>query len=569
MQNRTVARMIGRILLSLAVLAVTGFVVLVLIGLWDRYEQEAVALGFSGIYERYSASQADFSGDSKTPAGAEAGRARQGAVDRDQLAPALFFQQGPKLIGTRAVGSTNQGMSVALSADGNTAIVGGPGANDADRERSPSAGPAGAAWVFTRSGGVWTQQGNKLVGTTSEYGGGLWSQGASVALSADGNTALVGGPSDNKTTGAAWVFTRSGGVWTQQGNKLVGTGAYRAGEPPLPLGQGMSVALSADGNTAIVGSWRAEAAWVFTRSGGVWTQQGNKLVGTGAVGSARQGMSVALSADGNTAIVGGWSDNRKTGAAWVFTRSDGVWTQQGNKLVGAGAVGSACQGMSVALSADGNTAIVGGPGDNAWDRSVPFGLGAAGAAWVFTRTGSVWTQQGNKLVSTGAAEGARQGMSVALSADGNIAIVGGVAVDGGVGAVSVFTRSDGHWTQDKNLVGTGAVGKSAPSVALSADGSVVMVGGSNDNGGVGAAWVFAHGGGHWTQDKKLVSTGTVGKRAPSVALSADSSIAMVGGSHDNGGVGAAQVLTRSEGGSDYQEPPVPSAPFNPAVNWEE
>ena len=533
MQNRTVARMIGRILLSLAVLAVTGFVVLVLIGLWDRYEQEAVALGFSGIYERYSASQADFSGDSKTPGGAEASRARQGAVDRDQLAPALFFQQGPKLIGTRAVGSTNQGMSVALSADGNTAIVGGPGANNADRERSPSAGPAGAAWVFTRSGAVWTQQGNKLVGTTSDYGGGLWSQGASVALSADGNTALVGGPSDNRTTGAAWVFTRSGGVWTQQGNKLVGTGAYRASEAPLPLGQGMSV------------------------------------VGTGAVGSARQGMSVALSADGNTAIVGGWSDNRKTGAAWVFTRSGGVWTQQGNKLVGTSAVGSACQGMSVALSADGNTAIVGGPGDNPWDRSVPFGLGAAGAAWVFTRTGSVWTQQGNKLVSTGAVGSARQGMSVALSADGNIAIVGGVAVDGGVGAVSVFTRSDGHWTQDKNLIGTGAVGKSAPSVALSADGSVVMVGGSNDNGGVGAAWVFAHSGGHWTQDKKLVSTGTVGKPAPPVALSADSSIAMVGGSHDNGGVGAAQVLTRSEGGSDYQEPPVPSAPFNPALNWEE
>jgi hypothetical protein len=114
--------------------------------------------------------------------------------------------------------------------------------------------------VFTRSGGVWTQQGNKLVGTTSAYGGGLWSQGASVALSADGNTAIVGGPSDDRTTGAAWVFTRDGDVWTQQGNKLVGTDAYRAGKPPLPLGQGMSVALSADGNTAMVGGWRSEGA---------------------------------------------------------------------------------------------------------------------------------------------------------------------------------------------------------------------------------------------------------------------------------------------------------------------
>ena len=403
--------MVGRILLTVAALAVTGFMFLVLIGLWDRYEQETAALGFSAIYERYLAWQAGLSVDPKGRAAAKAERVRS-------------FEQRPKLVGTGAVGSTNQGMSVALSADGNTAIVGGPGPNNADRNRSPVVGPAGAAWVFTRSGGTWTQQGGKLVGTTSEYGGGLWSQGASVALSSDGNTAIVGGPSDNRTTGAAWVFARSGSIWTQQGNKLVGSGAS---EPPLPAGQGMSVALSADGNTAIVGGWGAEGVWVFTRSGGTWTQQGKKLVGSGAVGKARQGMSVGLSADGNTAIVGGWSDNGKTGSAWVFTRTGGVWTQQGKKLVGTDVMGSARQGVSVALSADGNTAIVGGPGDNLWDRSVPFGLGAAGAAWVFTRSDGVWTQQGNKLVSTGAM--GRLGTSVALSADGNIAIVGGVADD--------------------------------------------------------------------------------------------------------------------------------------------
>jgi hypothetical protein len=539
---------IGRILLTVAALAVTGFMLLVLIGLWDRYGQETAALGFSGIYERYLAWQAGLSVDPKGRAAAKAERARS-------------FEQRPKLVGTGAVGSTNQGMSVALSADGNTAIVGGPGPNNADRDRSPVVGPAGAAWVFTRSGGTWTQEGGKLVGTTSEYGGGLWSQGASVALSSDGNTAIIGGPSDNRTTGAAWVFTRSGSIWTQQGNKLVGSGAS---EPPLPPGQGISVALSADGNTAIVGGWGAEGAWVFTRSGATWTQQGKKLVGSGAVGKARQGMSVALSADGNTAIVGGWSDNGKTGAAWVFTRTRGVWTQQGKKLVSIDAVGSARQGMSVALSADGNTAIVGGPGDNPWDRSVPFGLGAAGAAWVFTRSAGVWTQQGNKLVSTGAV--GRQGTSVALSADGNIAILGGFADDGGVALV--FTRNGGRWTQDKKLVGAGAVGKSTPSVALSADGSIVMVGGSNDNGGVGAAWMFTRSGGYWTQGKNLVGTGPVGKSAPSVA-SADDSIVIVGRSNDSGGIGAASAFTRSDGDSDYREPPRPPPPSNPAVNLEE
>jgi hypothetical protein len=104
----------------------------------------------------------------------------------------------------------------------------------------------------------------------------------------------------------------------------------------------------------------------------VWSQQGSKLVGTGAAGNASQGASVSLSGDGNTAIVGGPSDG-SVGAAWVYTRSGGVWSQQGNKRVGAGAAGGASQGASVSLSVDGNTAIVGGPSDG----------DGAGAAWVF------------------------------------------------------------------------------------------------------------------------------------------------------------------------------------------
>jgi hypothetical protein len=117
-----------------------------------------------------------------------------------------------------------------------------------------------------------------------------------------------------------------------------------------------------------------------------------------------QGWSVALSADGNTATVGGPYDNSNTGAAWVYTRSNGVWTQQGPKLVGTGAVGNAEQGFSVAQSGDGNTAIVGGPNDNPNPASGNSGLVlGAGAAWIFTRSNGVWTQQGAKLVGTGRA----------------------------------------------------------------------------------------------------------------------------------------------------------------------
>jgi hypothetical protein len=152
--------------------------------------------------------------------------------------------------------------------------------------------------------------------------------GYSVALSADGNTALLGG--NDSSPGAAWVFTRSNGVWTQEGNKLVPTSANGVST--------RSIGLSADGNTAIMGGVDLHsgilAAWVFTRSGGVWTQQGNELVGTGAAGNGggNSPPPVALSADGNTAILGADSSS-PPGAAWVFTRTNGVWTQQGNELV--------------------------------------------------------------------------------------------------------------------------------------------------------------------------------------------------------------------------------------------
>jgi hypothetical protein len=235
-----------------------------------------------------------------------------------------LIQQGSKLTAGDETGQGGFGYSVALSADGNTALIGGSGDNR-----------VGAAWVFTRSGGIWTQQGAKL-SASDEAGQGQF--GASVALSADGNTALIGGFLDNGV-GAAWVFTRSGATWTQQGPKLTANDETGQG---LGGSFGISVALSADGNTALIGGPFDNypnypplgAAWVFTRSGATWTQQGPKLTAndeTGSVeaGGARLGSSVAVSADGNTALIGGYGDNDFVGAAWLFTRSGTTWTQQG------------------------------------------------------------------------------------------------------------------------------------------------------------------------------------------------------------------------------------------------
>ncbi len=409
------------------------------------------------------------------------------AIVLAQAAAAQFVQQGSKLVGWDAGGSGRQGFSVAISADGNTAILTGPYDN----------GSRGAAWVFTRSAGAWSQQGAKLVGAGAV---GAAQQGWSVAISADGNTAIVGGNNDSSGVGAAWVFARSGGVWSQQGGKLLGTGAVGYAE------QGTSVAISGDGNTAIVGGPgdnydniqppRPGAVWVFTRSGGVWSQQGAKLVGTGAVGYAEQGTSVAISADGNTAIVGGPAA-RSTGggydggAAWVFVRNGGVWLQQGGPLTDPDVIAHARQGASVAISGDGSTAIVGEPGDQTvvtpdWPLS-------AGAAWVFTRSGGVWSQQGGKLVGTDAVYAA-QGSAVAISGDGNTVVIGGPGFGLSTNAAWVFARSGGAWSQrGSKLSGDDAAGAAGlgASVAISGDGTTVIVGGPGDADNIGAAWVFS------------------------------------------------------------------------------
>ena len=263
----------------------------------------------------------------------------------------------------------------------------------------------------------------------------------------------MGGPGQNIGAGAAYVYTRTDTTWAQQ-QELVGNGAVGTVHTEPATGQGWSVALSADGSTAIVG-WPADnsqtgAAWVFTRSGVTWSRQGSKLVGSDlGAGPNYQGYSVALSADGNTAIVGGFGDNAGTGAGWVYTRSGNVWNQQGSKLVGSGVAGrTAEQGFSVALS--GNTAIVGGPADN----------GFIGATWVYTRSGTAWTQQ-QKLVGIGAVELANEGSSVALSADGNTAIVGGPQDSGSntTGAAWVFIQGTLQVSPATNIAASGIQGQ--------------------------------------------------------------------------------------------------------------
>jgi PKD-like domain/IPT/TIG domain len=384
-------------------------------------------------------------------------------------------QQGPKL---EPGGKVNdyQGFSVALSADGNTAVVGAIGTNNG----------SGSVWVYTRKDGIWNTNGELL--TANDATSGAY-QGTSVAISADGKTIIYGGLTDNNSQGAAWIFIRNENNWTQQGSKLICTDKIGAAN------FGKSVSISADGKTAIVSGNKDNdgkgAAWIFIRDGNNWTQQGSKLFIS--ANTFNFGSSVSLSADGNTALIG---ESNGTGGAWVFVRNNGIWLLQGDKLIGSGSTGASLQGASTSLSADGNTAIIGGPGD----------ASSNGAAWIFTRNGNSWSQQGNKLVGTGNVGfiGAQQGSSVSISADGNTAIIGGFkdsmtsSYYPATGASWIFNRIGNSWTQYGNkIVGNGADSdaEQGKSVAISANASTVIIGGwMNDlnAGHSGASWIFTY-----------------------------------------------------------------------------
>ena len=311
--------------------------------------------------------------------------------------------------------------------------------------------------------------------------------GHSVSIS--GDTAIIGAPFDDDQgdfSGSAYIFTRSGGSWTQQ-TKLT-EGVWGPGNR-----FGISVAIS--GDTAIVGVVNDDefgtdsgSAYVYTRSGSSWTQQA-KLNASDAAASDRFGTNVSIHED--TVIVGAYTDDDKgtdSGSAYIFTRSGSSWTEEA-KLTASDGTSSERFGEEVALFGD--TAIVGVP------RSYGDGGGAlTGSAYIFTRSGGSWSQQA-KLTKNGAATYDHFGSSIDLSEE--TAIIG----SNGNSAAYIFTRSGGTWTEQDELISSdGASNNFGYSVALS--GNTAVIGAHLDGAnGPGAAYVFTRSGSEWSQQSKL------------------------------------------------------------------
>jgi hypothetical protein len=316
------------------------------------------------------------------------------------------------------------GQAIAISGD--TVIVGAHRDDEVDVD-------AGAAYVFVRSGGSWVQQQKLLASDAAandQFGG-------AVAIS--GDTAIVGAYLGN----AAYVFLREGGVWTEQ-QKFSGSAVF-----------GFSVALQ--GDTAAVGAYVGEAVRVFTRSGTTWSEQ-QVITSSDQPPGQRFGYSVAL--DGDTLMVGAPDDNdvaSRAGAVYVYVTDGTTWTEQ-QKLTASDGSLDAELGQVIALR--GNDAVIGAP------LPAP---DFEGAAYFFTRDGTVWTEQ-QKLTHPEPFVGDVFGRRVALDGD-TLLVCCHLDDDAGQdsGSVFVYTRTDGVWSEEQKLVATDGEADDAFGFAVALD----------------------------------------------------------------------------------------------------
>jgi len=359
------------------------------------------------------------------------------------------------------------GNSVSMSGD--TVLVG------ADH-RAQSLDGVGSVYVWVRDGITWTQQA-KLSPLDGAFGDAFgWS------VSVWGDTALIGARRDDDagdSSGSAYVFVRNGGIWTQQA-KLT------AFDADVLDGFGFAVAL--DGDTALVGSPGDDdagsvsgSAYVFTRNGSVWTPQA-KLTALDAGLMDEFGFSVSLS--GSTALIGARFDDHAgsgSGSAYVFTRTGSVWTQQ-EKLVASDAASGDAFGWSVAVSGD--DAVVGAPFDGVSNSDV-------GAAYVFTRSGTSWSEQ-TKLVASDASAFELYGFAVGILGD---AALVGAPVDNdskdAPGSTYLYTRDGTVWTEHSKLVASNGENFQMYGNSISMSGDSAVIGAPDDDeDGPGQAYVL-------------------------------------------------------------------------------
>ena len=391
------------------------------------------------------------------------------------------------------------GLSLALSVDGNMLAVAAPwessAATGVNGDQNDNSIPqAGAVYVFTRTGDDWSQHAYVKASNTGRMGDGD-QFGFSLALSADGSTLAAGSVSEDSSaagingveaddsapaTGAVYVFTRTDDAWAQQAYVKSGN----SGRGDL---FGYGVGLSADGNTMAVAGYDEDgsgkgvnqandnelpgtgAIYAFERTGGTWRETGY-FKGSNSQRNDALGYTVAISADGNT-IAAGAGDEAclngginpsgcdvdtfpehlaagSVGGLYVWARSGDTWAEQAF-IKASNPNLEDWFAARLALSGDGNSLIVGAPMEDSAARGVngredDNSAVEAGAAYLYTRVGTTWSQ--HSYVKASNADAFDEfGSSVAMSGDGRTLVVGARMENGAATSV--------NGDQDNNAAG--------------------------------------------------------------------------------------------------------------------
>ena len=394
----------------------------------------------------------------------------------------------------------------------------------------------------------WVQVGQALNGEAPED-----RAGTAIALSADGSIVAIGAPYNDSAgtdAGQVRVYQNNAGTWTQLGAAIAGEEAYDYFGGSVSLSaDGLVVAIGAignDGNGSYAGHVR-----VFQYNSGNWIQLGQDIEGEDE--GDRCGYSVSLNADGSILAIGAvYNDGNayQAGQVRVFQYDSGVWTQLGQDIDGESAMEEF--GYSVSLSSDGYTLAIGTPYNSSNGDD-------AGYVRIFQYNANSWIQAGANIVGEGIDDFA--GCSVSLNADGSIVAVGAHGTDSASGHVRVYQNVNDSWIQ----IGTGIEGEPGAhfgnAVSLSADGSIVAAGAdiSSANGyHAGQISIYQNNEGSWT----LTGSPINGEAEEdifgiSIGISADGSVVAAGASNnDTNGNNAGQVRV-------YQYPQLPEITTQP------
>lgn len=383
----------------------------------------------------------------------------------------------------------------------------------------------------------------KLVSSTPD----LENMGFDVAVTRDGSRVFVASVGDYTAgkKGCVYVFVRSGNNWTQEArlvqNPAVQTTADRFGQAVATDSDGTRIVIGVPnatvGSTAGVGG-----AYVFVRSGTTWTQEQKlNVAAPDNYVNSYNGNDISITSDGTRVVMGSYQLNNQgqnaAGGAFVFVRNGTTWTQEA-KIVPSDLVASDGFGSSVSISGDGLRIIVGAVTKSGTTAR-------SGAAYIFSRVGSTWTQEAK--ISTDTNIDANFGQSVCMSKDGSRVVVGSPNFDGAgvgvVGAVYTYVRSGVSWTLEAAITYTDGSNVSATqakfgfAVEFNDDSSRLIVGAFNQsrpgevtNTRSGFAYTFSRVNNTWVRNNTIQPSDPAkdGNFGYSVAYAGDGSRTVVG-----------------------------------------